>query len=69
MRSASFERFAGACAIAAGGGGLASAVLLLVIHVGRLTILDPKNPALLTAALRQGSSGPDAGNVARPDAT
>ena len=31
-----------------------SAVLLEVIYVGRLTILNPKNPVLLTAALVEG---------------
>ena len=32
----------------------ASAVLLEVIYVGRLTILDPKNPVLLAAAVLEG---------------
>ncbi|HEY7283316.1 MAG TPA: hypothetical protein VID47_17175 [Actinomycetota bacterium] len=31
-----------------------SAVLLLVLYVGRLTILNPKNPVLLVAALVEG---------------
>jgi hypothetical protein len=34
--------------------GYVAGALLIVIYVGRLTILDPKNPVLLTAALLAG---------------
>src|SRR5205807_7824564 len=34
--------------------GIAGGVLLILIYVGRLTILNPKNPALLTIAVVSG---------------
>lgn len=34
--------------------GFASAVLLVIVYIGRLTVLDPKSPGLLVAAILAG---------------